>query len=153
MAADPGKWIWSSYCATAGFSEQPEWLNISWVLGCFGDDVVKARQEYVSFVHQGMKWGESIWDDLKKQIYLGSDEFIERVQDYRNKEMDLEDIVKEQVSAPRKEIKEYLSYSDRREGMARAYLEGRYSMREIGRVFGVHGSTVSQAVKEWEAVE
>jgi len=39
-----------------------------------------------------MRWGESIWDDLKNQIFLGSDEFVEKVQEYRNKEMDLEDI-------------------------------------------------------------
>jgi hypothetical protein len=153
MVTDPGDWPWSSYNATVGTVEKPEWLNTEWILNCFSENPEQARNEYRSFVSQGMRWGESIWDDLKKQIYLGSDDFIEKVQDYRNKEMDLEDIPKEQVSAPRKEIKEYLSYSDRREGMARAYLEGRYSMREIGRVFGAHGSTVSRAVKEWEAVE
>jgi REP element-mobilizing transposase RayT len=151
MVTDPGDWLWSSYNATVGTVEKPEWLNTEWILNCFSENPEQARNEYRSFVSQGMRWGESIWDDLKKQIYLGSDDFIERVQEYRNKEMDLEDIPKEQVSAPRKEIKEYLLYSDRREGMARAYLEGRYSMREIGRVFGVHGSTVSRAVKEWES--
>lgn len=60
MLADPGKWIWSNYCSTSGFSERPGWLNISWVLGCFGDYVVKTRQGYVTFVHQGMKWRK--WD-------------------------------------------------------------------------------------------
>jgi len=153
MVADPGDWPWSSYAATAGNVDIPEWLNTEWVLNCFSEVPEQARDEYRSFVFQGMRWGDSIWDDLKNQIFLGSDEFVEKVQEYRNKEMDLEDIAKEQVSAPRKDLEEYLCFRDRREGMARAYLEGRYSMREIGRIFGVHGSTVSRAVKEWESRE
>jgi REP element-mobilizing transposase RayT len=150
MVKEAKDWTWSSYNATVGQADKPEWLNTQWVLNCFSELPEQARNEYASFVAQGMKWGESIWDDLKKQIYLGSDDFIEKVQEYRNKEMDLEDIPKEQVSAPRKEIDEYLSYRDSRKGMAMAYLEGRYTMKEIGKVFGVHSSTVSRAVKEFE---
>jgi len=150
MVADPGKWIWSSYCATAGFSERPEWLNISWVLSCFEDDVVKARQQYVSFIHLGMKWGESIWDDLKKQIYLGSDEFVDEMQELSLKDQGLDDIPREQVSSVRRKMEEFLSYSNKREGMARAYLEEHYTLKEIGRAFGVHATTVSRVVKRWE---
>ena len=150
MVDEASDWPWSSYVATSGLKDRPEWLNTEWVLSCFSDNHKRARAEYMSFVDQGMKWGKSIWDDLKKQIYLGSDDFIEKVQDYRNRDINLEDIPKEQVSAPRKELEVYSYYPDRREGMARAFLEGRYSMREIGRVFGVHVSTVSRAVKEFE---
>ena len=53
-------------------------------------------------------------------------------------------------------VREELSYyryhfKTAKEGMAKAYLEGRYSMKEIGGEFGVHPSTVSRAVKELEA--
>jgi len=34
--------------------------------------------------------------------------------------------------------------------MARAYLEGRYTLKEIGQAFGVHATTVSRMVKRWE---
>ncbi len=39
----------------------------------------------------------------------------------------------------------------RNEGMARAYLSGQHSMAAIARHFGVHYSTVSRAVKNYES--
>ena len=109
------------------------------------------KREYVSFVDQGMKWGESIWEDLKKQIYLGSDDFIEKVQELKKEERDLSDFPREQISPVREDLSYYRFYfNNPREGMARAYLEGRYTLKEIGRAFGVHATTVSRVVKRWE---
>jgi len=34
--------------------------------------------------------------------------------------------------------------------MARAYLEERYTLKEVGRAFEVHATTVSRVVKRWE---
>jgi putative transposase len=42
-------------------------------------------------------------------------------------------------------------YRHRQEAMARAYLSGAYTMREIGEYFGVHYMTVSRAVGQFEA--
>jgi transposase len=39
------------------------------------------------------------------------------------------------------------TYPERREAMARAFLTGMYTMREIAGHFGVHYSTVSRAVR------
>lgn len=150
MVEAASEWLWSSYGATAGLSDKTEWLNTAWVLSCFSDNPDRARAEYISFVDQGMNWGESIWENLKKQIYLGSDDFIEKVQEFTREDMDFADIPREQFSAPRKELEEYLYYPDRREGMARAYLEEHYSMKEIGKAFGVHPSTVSRMVRIFE---
>ena len=151
MVNASSQWPWSSYEATAGLKDRPEWLDISWVLGCFADDPGIAKREYVSFVDQGMKWGENIWEDLKKQIYLGSDDFIEKVQGLKKEDRDLSDFPREQVSPVREDLSYYRFYfNNPREGMARAYLEGRYSMKEIGLEFGIHPSTVSRAVKEFE---
>ena len=97
-----------------------------------------------------MKWGESIWDDLKKQIYLVSDEFVDEMQDLSLKDQGLDDIPRKQVSGVKREMEEFLSYSDKRESMARAYLKEHYTLKEIGRAFGVHATTVSRVVKRWE---
>ena len=85
-----------------------------------------------------MKWGESIWDDLKKQIYLVSDEFVDEMQDLSLKDQGLDDIPRKQVSGVK------------RESMARAYLDGHYTLKEVGQAFGVHATTVSRVVKRWE---
>jgi len=151
MVNSSSEWPWSSYEATAGLKDRPEWLDTSWVLGCFAENPEIARSEYISFVDQGMKWGESIWEDLKKQIYLGSDDFIEKVQELKKEERDLSDFPLEQVSPVREELSYYrFHFNNPREGMARAYLEGRYTLKEIGRAFGVHATTVSRVVKRWE---
>lgn len=39
---------------------------------------------------------------------------------------------------------------DKKEAMARAYLYGRYTMKEIARYVGVHYSTVSRAARSYE---
>jgi len=41
---------------------------------------------------------------------------------------------------------------DRKEAMALAYASGDYSMKEISIWFGVHYSTVSRAVKDFEVL-
>jgi len=43
------------------------------------------------------------------------------------------------------------AYSDPKEGMARAYLTGDYTMKEIAGAFDVHYATVSRAVKWFES--
>jgi transposase len=41
-------------------------------------------------------------------------------------------------------------YAERDEAMARAYLSGVYTMKEVADFFGVHYMTVSRAVREFE---
>jgi REP element-mobilizing transposase RayT len=42
----PEQWPWSSYAATIGRSPEPPFLEHSWILGWFGDDVVDARESF-----------------------------------------------------------------------------------------------------------
>ncbi|MCF7980303.1 MAG: hypothetical protein K9L82_20280, partial [Chromatiaceae bacterium] len=42
-------------------------------------------------------------------------------------------------------------YPDRREAMAQAFATGVYSMQGVGGFFGVHYSSVSRAVRQFEA--
>jgi hypothetical protein len=46
-------WPWSSYRATAGLSETPDWLHTDWILSTFGQRQSQARERYRAFVSEG----------------------------------------------------------------------------------------------------
>jgi AraC-like DNA-binding protein len=81
-------------------------------------------------------------------VYLGSDAFVERVQQEIDEEQSLDDTPKPQRLAPVKPLSFYEThYPERDESLARAWLDGHYSLEAIGRHFGVSRTTVSRAVK------
>src|SRR4249919_1841541 len=71
-----GAWKWSSYRATAGLASVPEFLNTDWILGQFGKKRAKAQKQYRALVREGLE--NRPWEELKGQIYLGSEAFIAR---------------------------------------------------------------------------
>ncbi len=143
-------WLWSSYRATLGLDEPHACLFTDWLLSTFGDDRLVACNRYKRFVDEG-KGQPAPWRVLKNQIYLGSDQFIEDMQSKLNPNQSLLDIPKRQKQSPPKTIEIFkTNYPDRKEGMARAYLSGHYSLSEIGHVFGVSYVTVSRAVRKFE---
>ncbi len=76
MVAGPAEWAWSSYGATAGMVKAPSWLAAEEVLSLFSG----RRANYRRFVMEGIGEG-SIWDELRGQIYLGDEKFLERMQE------------------------------------------------------------------------
>lgn len=54
----------------------PEFLSIGWVLEQFGKNRPAAQKRYRQFVRDGLE--NRPWEELKGQIYLGSEKFIER---------------------------------------------------------------------------
>lgn len=145
-------WSWSSYFSMIGKSESPEWLETDWVLSAFSDNREVAIAKYIDFVRAGVG-RPSIWGGLKFQIYLGNDNFINKVQD---KLLNLKDNkIKEVSRIQRRLLVKSLDWyeeraSSRKEAMALAYASGGYSMKEIADEFDVHYSTVSRAVKVFE---
>ena len=73
---EPEEWSWSSYGATAGTATTPKWLAVEEVLSFFSG----SRSNYRRFVSEGIAEG-TIWEDVKGQIYLGSEDFLERMQE------------------------------------------------------------------------
>jgi putative transposase len=71
-------WPWSSYRATAGKAEAPDWLSADALLSHFGADVSSVRQAYGQFVRAGVR-GPSPWVAVRSQIYLGGDKFLARM--------------------------------------------------------------------------
>ena len=150
MVKRPEQWAWSSYRAMLGRADQPPWLHTDWVLGQFGIRRSRAIEKYVDFVRAGVGQA-SIWDNLRNQIYLGSEAFVARLQKKAPKASDLGEIPRMQRRRAPKPLATYAAAdADRDRAMALAYRSGSYTMKEIADHFGVHYATVSRSVSKHE---
>src|SRR5213078_2185309 len=75
----PADYRWSSYRATAGLEEAPEWLAAGVALLPFGPDAATASNEYQKFVCAKIGSKERLWDKVVHAIYLGSPEWAKRM--------------------------------------------------------------------------
>jgi REP element-mobilizing transposase RayT len=73
------RWRWSSYLATAGRISRPQWLAADQVVRLLSKDPAQARRAYVRFVADAMSH-PSPFSHLKRQIFLGSEAFVARMQ-------------------------------------------------------------------------
>ncbi len=81
MVRRPEDYIWSSHRAVLGYVPAPEWLAVDDVLVQFGPQRDLARANYQSFVDSAIEVEKSPWADLVGQIYLGTDDWLERVRE------------------------------------------------------------------------
>lgn len=79
MVASPEDYPWSSYRATAGLEPAPPWLAVDRVLTCFDPEPVAACSAYRQFVQAAIGDTTRPWDNVVGQIYLGREEWIERI--------------------------------------------------------------------------
>ncbi len=135
-------WPWSSYRATAGLSPVPPFLSIDWILSQFAKSKKKAEKEYRRFVSMGK--GARPWEELRGQIYLGSEEFIQALP-----KKAIGEVPRAQIVGVRPSLEEILR-ANAREGMVEAYRTYGYTMREIAEFLGVHYATVSRRIRRCE---
>jgi hypothetical protein len=141
-------WRWSSYGATAGLAETPPWLCTDWLLESFGSERVAASRAYQRFVDEGT-CKPSPWEQLKQQIYLGDDDFVAATQSRIGGNGRFDEIPSAQRRPIPRSLEAYENEADDRESaIVTAYRSGGYSMRAIGRHFGLHLSRVSQILME-----
>jgi hypothetical protein len=139
-------WTWSSYLATAGEVLASTWLNIDWILSIFGDCKLSSMSRYQKFVSEAFL-DYSPWEELKQQIYLGSDQFIAKAQSGINPLQDFDAIPSLQYSSKALPISDYENRSTSRDDAIKlAYASGSYSMKELGHYFGLHYSRVSRII-------
>jgi REP element-mobilizing transposase RayT len=81
MVARPEDYVWSSHRAVIGDAPAPEWLAVDDVLAQFGWEREIARARYRHFVDAWIGVETCPWTDLVGQIYLGGEEWIERVRE------------------------------------------------------------------------
>jgi REP element-mobilizing transposase RayT len=153
MVRSATDWPWSSYRATAGYTDNHPCLTTDWILAGFSEIKNEAQQRYCDFVRTGPRQ-PSPWQQLKNQIYLGTDHFVNEMQCKIDPEQSLNDVPQKQKQAPVKSLAYFSErYATRQESMARAYLTGHYTLAEVGYHFGVSYATVSRAVKLVEKKE
>ncbi|WP_340124623.1 hypothetical protein [Methylobacter svalbardensis] len=121
-------------------------MDTRWI--CQTKDI--AQQRYRDFIQEG-KGQPSPWQQLKNQIFLGDEDFVNNMQSKLDPEQSLKDIPKKQKQAPVKPLAYFAErYKTRNESMAHAYLSGHYTLAKVGEYFGVSYATVSRAVKQAE---
>jgi REP element-mobilizing transposase RayT len=178
LAPDARAWRWSSYRATfaagqAGGGQRPaapDWLAARDLLALFAAAPEAAAPIYAGFVAEGAGAGvgagaeraggaagrSGLWDRLEGQIYLGAAGFAEamraRLGDMAGAQSGASEVPRVQREAPPRPLPAFVQgFTDRREAMARAHLEGGYSQAEVARHFGVHYSTVSRAARRFSS--
>ena len=140
-------WPWSSYCATAGVSESTGLVSTDYLLEQFGRDRRRAQRGYRQFVGQGR--GLSPWEQVKGQIYLGSESFIASLP---KKDDTICEIPKMQRFADRPALDEIFSAGKSVEAIYQAYRDCGYTQREIAEYLGVHYATISRRIRKREEV-
>jgi putative transposase len=147
MVSEPGGWAWSSYNATAGEAVAPPWLAVDALLAHFAAQRSVARRRYRRFVREGVGQG-SIWNELNRQIYLGDDRFVERMQAQMGSTSNDVNIPKVQQRAPAASLGQIeAAEQGRAEAIVAAYATGAYSYQQIAAHFGVHFTTVGRYVR------
>jgi len=141
------KWKWSSYQATMGIVEGPEWLNTSVVLEHFGKQKKRAQTAFAKAV-AGTDKDFDITSGVKGQILLGSDGFVNKWK----KQLASGKVMDKARQRKAKKVKPLDDFGKRfkniKTAMVKAYETGNYTLDQIGSHFGVHYSTVSRTVKK-----
>ena len=155
MIERPEDWKWSSYLATAGKAKPHPCLTTGWVLGQFNGKRGKAEQEYRQFVHWGIGQ-KTIWTEVRGQSLLGEDSFMDRLTDHLRKHKDIPEIPRSQRYATRPPLAKLLPdgiVEDRKKLMKRlseGVEQHGYRQSELARHVGVHYSTISRWLSEYE---
>lgn len=147
MVKRPNQWPWSSYHAMVGAQNPPKWLIVDALLVQFARSRAVARRRYERFVAEGIG-AQSLWNDLRGQIYLGDERFVERMQAKLEKEAQDINIPRAQRRRPASPLARIESeHRDRNQAAVAAHATGDYSYQRIAEHFGIHFTTVGRIVR------
>ena len=158
LVETPGDWPWSSYRAHCGRVDSPTWLDTPTLHGfllarpatTIGDRRAAAGR-YEELVLAGI--GVDLWKTcLRQEVFLGDDTFVARVQSRAVAQGDTSaEIPRVQRGSPGLLSDWFGDGRDRNEAIYRAYVNGRWTMSEIGREACLSVSRVSRLIKRIEA--
>jgi putative transposase len=159
MVVAPGDWPWSSYRAHVGQAEEtcPAWLDSAglygYLLGLPAETPAQLRQarrlyaQHVAAGHDSPLWDRA----LNKQIYLGDDAFVARMQSLSTQAAAASaQVPKAQRSAPRTLAYWLKECSTRHEALRCAYVISGISMTALAAELGLTVARVSQLVARAE---
>ena len=143
MVGEAGDWRWSSFLATAGEVETPDWLHTGALLALFSGGGIEARRAYARFTAEGVG-AASPWESLRHQMLLGGEYFIGRMADRLAGGKVSGEVPRAQRRARAHTLEPYeAAMPGRDQAIQEAWASGAYSLAEIGRHFGIHYSRVS----------
>ena len=150
IVKDPKDWRWSAYQATTGH-KGISCLTTDWILSQF-DNKQKASSLYQAFVLSGIK-AESPLKAVKGQLFLGQENFIDKIKHLMSVTENLREITKKQRYVTRLSLNEILKYQDKKsrdQAMYEAHQQYGYTLKDIAEYIGVHYTTVSRVIKRIE---
>jgi putative transposase len=144
----PRLWAWSSYRAMIRTLPTPVWLTTGDLLASFSKRRAAASESYQQFIEDGIA-KESIWKDLKGQIYLGDNDFVEQAQARLGERDQDANIPRLQQRRPAPDLSAIRrQYKNRDDAIRAAYESGVYNYQQIAKEFGVHFGTVGRIVRQ-----
>ena len=147
MVKHVSDWPWSSYQPMTGEIASPEWLSCDSLLLQFSKQRKTAIKRFKEFVDAGIKNGP-IWGELKHQIYLGDDAFVEKMTAHLSNQDTVIQIPKIQRRSAPKPIGYYeKNASSRNKAILDAYLSGGYSYQELGNYFKLHFTSIGKVIR------
>lgn len=147
MVKSPGAWPWSSYRASMGRELAPPWLAVDGLLAQFAKRRSLAQERYAQFVAEGIK-AKSPWDDLKGQVFLGDEQFVQRMQVHLasgNDDVQIPLAQRRPLAPPLADIERRAS--DRNAAIRAAHATGAYSYQQIADHFSMHFTSVGRIVR------
>ncbi|MCX5834447.1 MAG: transposase [Deltaproteobacteria bacterium] len=156
MVDFPEGYAWSSYRATVGKIGTPELLTPDWLLAQFGEERRIAQRRFADFVRAGTNLKKSPWEDLKGQIYLGDDDFVESISKHISGIGSLREVPRKQRFASRVALswlfmgEAKTDRQKRNRAIYAAHVEQGYRLQEIGDFLDMHYASISRIVVQVE---
>jgi len=165
MVKQPGAWPWSSYRAHVGQVQTPQWLDTDGLHGYLLERVAvsaadhrRAAQRYAALVASAPDL--RLWDDaLRQQIYLGDEQFVQRMQalaarqHQHTDERSVREIPKAQRRHPATLSQWLQTCASRGEALYRAHTESGLTMGAMATELGLSVSRVSRLIAEFERAQ
>jgi putative transposase len=142
-------WPWSSYRATSGQVEPPEFLTTDWILSQFDAQRERAVRAYRKFVRQGR--GVEVWESLRAGCLLGTESFVEAIRPaFLEQPLD-QNVLRRERDAARPALEELFANVDDRADRDRRIHEAvrlhHFKLQEVAGHLGLHFSTISVIAK------
>jgi hypothetical protein len=143
LVEEAAAWQWSSYRATAGLADVPDWLRLDWIRLAFSRDSIEdARPEYVAYINGPTERHPPI--DLDATV-LGSERFTTRLLEH----LMVEQLQHGQPPHARPRLAELFSEAESQVVRDRLIYLARvahgYRLSQVARFLGIDRSTASKA--------
>ncbi len=150
LVTDPKDWSRGSYAQMIRMEKGISCLSTDWILAQFGPEKKAAIAAYQEFVISGIDI-ESPLKQVKGQIFLGSDDFMENIERLIGKQGKLSEIPKKQLYVNRPFLNDIFQNRDKKEErIYQAYQNYGYTLKDIAKHLGVHYTTISRVIKKIE---